>query len=206
MKRKKSVILFGLSFLIALLGEIYLLNMIKIDILSVVGIGIVVILTGYLWMDSLLDFLSNNEQKNNILLDENQKVNDEKENSRHIELLNLLKATYTALKKSDIKLQEEIDEIKQIQQKAMDGQRKALNISVNYSREHTKELIKAIKSECEGINYEEQLLAIISLLDNNGETTETSKDKGMEVKPLYDDPNKVLTTDEISELFNNYGK
>ena len=117
-----------------------------------------------------------------------------------------MKATYTALKKSDIKLQEEIDEIKQIQQKAMDGQRKALNISVNYSREHTKELIKAIKSECEGINYEEQLFAIISLLENNGESTETSKDKGMEVKPLYDDPNKALTTDEISELFNNYGK
>lgn len=199
MKSKKSVILFGLSFIIALLGEAYLLNMDRIDIFSVLGIGIVVVLTGYLWLDSILELLSTNNQETKHLLEENQK-----------ELLNLMKATYTALKKSDIKVQEEIDHIKETQQKAMDGQTKALNISVNYSREHTKELIKAIKAECQGIDYEEQLSAILSILEKQGislDTTNTkTKEAESEIKPLYDDPNAALTSDEIAELFNNYGK
>lgn len=228
MKRKNSVILFGLSFLIALLGEVYLLNMDRIDIFSVVGIGLVVILTGYLWMDSIFGLISSKNQKRKLLWEESLREFEEKKNSRYTELLNLQKATYAALKKSNLSLQEEIDQVKQLQQKAMDGQTKALNISVNYSREHTKELIDAIKAESNNINYEDQLSLILSLLENQNQkqsdstntynevdARDTLNDKDnelneeneaeLEIKPLYDDPNAALTADEIAQLFNNYG-
>lgn len=236
MKRKNSIILFGLSFLIALLGEVYLLNMDRIDIFSVIGIGIVVVLTGYLWMDSIFGLLSSNNQKRNLLWEEGLKELEEREITRYTELINLQKATYTALKKSNQSLQEEIDHLKQIQQKVMDGQTKALNISVNYSREHTKELINAIKAESSDVNYEEQLSLILSLLENQNQTKEQeisediktddelkptdatniyndedsqedeNKEAELDIKPLYDDPNAALTADEIAQLFNSYGK
>ena len=47
MKRKVCIILFGTSFLVAILGEAYLLNAAR-HIFSIIGIGIVVILTGFI--------------------------------------------------------------------------------------------------------------------------------------------------------------
>ncbi len=204
MKKDKSVILFGLSFIIALLGEVYLLNMNHIDNFSVVGIGIVVILTAYLWMDSIMDLISSKNQ-----------VNDNEKDSSYTELLNIQKATYAALKKSNQKMEEEIDQIKEAQQKALDGQIKALNISVNYNKENTKELIKAIKEECKGINYEEELMAIFAHLENYNQEKAEKEEKAekdekeeaeLEITPLYDDPNAALSVDEIAKLFNSYGR
>ena len=198
MKKDKSVILFGLSFIIALLGEVYLLNMNHIDNFSVVGIGIVVILTAYLWMDSIMDLISSKNQ-----------VNDNEKDSSYTELLNIQKATYAALKKNNQKMEEEIDQIKEAQQKTLDGQIKALNISVNYNKENTKELIKAIKEECKGINYEEELMAILTLLENHNQEKDDKEEKEeaeLEITPLYDDPNAALSVDEIAKLFNSYGR
>ena len=46
MKEKTLILLFGLCFLISLLGEIYLLNASNPHAFSIIGIGIVVVLTG----------------------------------------------------------------------------------------------------------------------------------------------------------------
>lgn len=221
--KKASILLFGISFLIAILGEVYLLNMPQPHILSIITIGIVVILTGYLFFDSIWEYISSVLKSKRLLWDERWRQNEEERDTAYTELLNIQKATYSALKKSDIKIQEDIKEISdqlthiiQLQNKAMDGQKKALNISVNYSKEHTKELIQAIKEECKGINYEEQLSSIISLLQNyqnsesdnktvNSEKIEEEKAE-LEISPLYDDPNAALSRDEIANLFDNYGK
>ena len=80
----------------------------------------------------------------------------EKWDSRYTELLNIQKATYTALKKNDTWQQEQIEDLSEklaqiieLQNKLKEGQIKALNVAVNYSREHTKELLDAIKEEKE---------------------------------------------------------
>ncbi|NLO09758.1 MAG: hypothetical protein GX129_07775 [Clostridiales bacterium] len=193
MKRKVSITLFGVSFLIAILGEAYLFNVSQPHIFSITGIGIVVILTGYLFFDSIWEHISSINKKKELLWEEMIRQDAEKWDSRYTELLNIQKATYTALKKSDTKLEEQLEELSirltqiiQLQNKAMEGQMKALNIAVNYSKEHTKELIEAIKEE--------------------GKVNESNKEKAeSEIKPLYDDPNAALTADEIAQLFESYG-
>lgn len=139
MKRKTSIILFGISFLVALLGEAYLLNVVKPHVFSIIGIGIVVILTGYLFFEAIWDHMSNSNKNKNYLWGEAGKLDSEKWESRYIELLNIQKATYTALKKTDARLQQQADELSdkleqltQLQNKVIEGQRKALINPKNY--------------------------------------------------------------------------
>lgn len=240
MKQKATIFLFGLCFLIAILGEAYLLNMANPHLFSIIGIGIVVLLTGYLWIDSIWEYISRSITKNKLLYEEGQKQETEKWDARYTELLNIQKATYAALKKSDIRVQRGLkrlsyriealeknvgatDQINDQLSKVMKGQKNALNILVKYSNENTKDLIEAIKEECEGINYETQLSSIISLLNGSASSLDTNefldtygnlKDKEANIDeekaesestPLYDDPNAALSADEIAQLFNNYG-
>ena len=65
MKRKVCIILFGTSFLVAILGEAYLLNAAQPHIFSIIGIGIVVILTGFLFFDSVWEYISSEISKKN---------------------------------------------------------------------------------------------------------------------------------------------
>lgn len=208
MKRKVSIILFGASFLIAILGEAYLLNVSQPHVFSIVGIGIVVILTGYLFFESIWEHISSINKKKELLWEEIIRQDAEKWDSRYTELLNIQKATYTALKKSDTKLEDQIEElsdklrqITQLQNKAMEGQMKALNIAVNYSKEHTKELKEAIKEEGKNKHAIEQA----NTIEPHDEVNDKEKAEP-EIKPLYDDPNAALTSDEIARLFDNYGK
>ena len=108
MKEKTIVLLFGLCFLISLLGEIYLLNASNPHAFSIIGIGIVVVLTGYLWIDSIWEYVSNIINKNKLMYEDLIKQENEKWEARYTELLKIQKATYVAVKKSDLKLQEEI--------------------------------------------------------------------------------------------------
>lgn len=210
MKRKTSIILFGISFLVAILGEAYLLNVVKPHVFSIIGIGIVVILTGYLFFESIWEHVSSNNKNKDYLWEETGRQDFEKWESRYTDLLNMGKATYTATKKTDARLQHQIDElserltqITQLQNKLMEGQMKALNIAVNYSKEHTKEVIEAIKEEAKNkhpINLESTIEAYKEVNESNKEKAE------QEIKPLYDDPNAALTADEIAMLFENHGK
>mgnify|MGYP001005150041 FL=1 len=108
MKEKTLILLFGLCFLISLLGEIYLLNASNPHAFSIIGIGIVVVLTGYLWIDSIWEYVSNIINKNKLMYEDLIKQENEKWEARYTELLKIQKATYVAVKKSDLKLQEEI--------------------------------------------------------------------------------------------------
>lgn len=108
MKEKTNIFLFGLCFLISLLGEIYLLNASNPHAFSIIGIGIVVVLTGYLWIDSIWEYVSNIINKNKLMYEDLIKQENEKWEARYTELLKIQKATYVAVKKSDLKLHEEI--------------------------------------------------------------------------------------------------
>lgn len=200
-RRKTSIILFEISFLVAILGEIYLLSASRPHVFSIIGIGIVVILTGFLFFDSIWEYISTESKKKELLRVEEARQEAEKWDVRYTEQINIQKATYTAIKKSDIKRQEEMKELSdslvqiiQLQNKIMEGQKKALNISINYSKEHTKELLEAI-------NEEHKDSEAASTLEQN----DTKKIES-EIKPLYDDPNATLTADEIAKLFDNYSE
>lgn len=129
-KRKISIVLFGISFLIAILGEAYLLNLPKPDTFSVIGIGIVVILTGYLWFDSIWEHISHRIKEIQTIREKNQQTEAEKWDLRYTELLNIQKATYSALKKSIINIQKELDQISQLQNKLY-AEQKAIQNMIN---------------------------------------------------------------------------
>lgn len=182
MRGKVSIILFGISFLVAVLGEAFILNVSSPHLFSILGIGIVVILTGYLFFVSIWEHIASNNRKKELLWEDIRRQDEDKWNSRYTELSNIQKATYTALKKSELKIEEQIKELSdrltqiiQLQNKQIDGQMKALNISVNYSKEHTKELIEAIKQE--GIQ-KDSIEPVGTIESHENKSTESFEDNG----------------------------
>lgn len=95
----------------AILGEAFLLNVPQPHLFSIIGIGIVVILTGYLFFDSIWEYIAGNKKKRDLLWSELIKQETEKWDSRYTELLNIQKATYAALKKSNARLGEQIEDL-----------------------------------------------------------------------------------------------
>lgn len=209
MKNKNSSMIFGIGFLIVILGEAYLLNMTQPHLLSIIGIGVLVVVTGYLFFDAIWEYFTSESRMKELLRQEEVRQESEKMDSRYTELINIQKATYTALKKSDIKRQEEMNELSaslaeniQLQKKIIEGQKKALSISIKYSKEHTKELIETIEK-----SYKDNLLETVSTIDmHKDQIDEIDKEKvELKIKPLYDDPNATLSSDEIAKLFESYG-
>ena len=142
-RRKTSIILFEISFIVAILGEIYLLSASRPHVFSIIGIGIVVILTGFLFFDSIWEYISTESKKKELLRVEEARQEAEKWDVRYTEQINIQKATYTAIKKSDIKRQEEMKELSdslvqiiQLQNKIMEGQKKADRKSTRLNSSH----------------------------------------------------------------------
>ncbi|CRZ35679.1 hypothetical protein DFR55_1241 [Herbinix hemicellulosilytica] len=166
MKSKISIILFGAGFIIAILGEAYLLNAPKQDFFSIIGIGIVVILTGYLWFDSVWEHISGRYKKTLLLWDEARKLDAKKRDVALTEMLNIQKATYAALKKSINRTEEELKQICTLLKNEKEGQINNRNIPANISYQDSKEIIEAVRGICKGINYEEELKEVITLLQS----------------------------------------
>lgn len=179
MKSKLSIILFGISFLIALLGEAYLLNMPQPNLFSIIGIGVVVILTGLLWFDSIWEHISSRIKEIKILWEESRWQDAKEWELKYTELINIQKATYTALKKSIIKTQNDLNKIIQSQNKIMD--------------------------EITSLSQTYQDKADVNIINSNKEDTQQKKAEP-DIIPLYDNPDTALTPDEIATLFDKYGK
>lgn len=173
-KNKLSIMLYGLSFLIALLGEIYLMNVPKQDLFSIIGIGIVVILTGYLLFDTVWEHITHRNQNTMQLWIEQRIQESEKQDLIHKEMLNIQKATYVALKKGIKNTDEELEHIIKLMDELKDNNLNT-TISDEYLTKHAREVIEAIREICSGNNYEEQLKEIINLLNSYNEKDNTYK-------------------------------
>ncbi|MHB8127971.1 MAG: hypothetical protein ACYDEX_03130 [Mobilitalea sp.] len=303
MKKRINIIFFSICFFAALLAEAYCIQVLEGDLFSVVGIGIVVLITGYLLMDAVRTQLIRSSENAKTYMEHMYKEEAEKWNERFTEFVNLQKATYTATKKNTAMMAEQFEEIllrmetveannakaiqkiTELQKKSLEGQKNALNLEINYSKENTKQLINVLREEGNHIELKEQLKLITSYLEDNNELLKAHmnnrEDKGygfdsgfnikkesgfaqdnfmdksftedfyeeldtqdhveedvgneenasetsmffeeeleleainsvMEaeetvptVTPLYDDPNKALTADEIANLFASFGK
>jgi hypothetical protein len=252
MIKKLNTVFFSICFLAALIAENYCIQRLDGDLVSVVGIGIVVLIMGYLLLDSIRNHWKKSSENVRFALEKTYQEETEKWNERFIELSNLQKATYTATKKNTEILKSQLDQIisllesnemafakiTELQKKSLEGQKNALNLEINYNKENTKHLIKVLHEESEKNDYQEELRQIINLLENKRpegismdrnksddfieepitETEEPDLDLSVSetddfiepeipaVVPLYDDPNKSLTADEIAKLFASVGK
>lgn len=255
MKKKINLVFFGVCFLASLLAEAYCLLILDGDIFSTAGVSIVVLLTGYLLLDAIRGEIRQGSQKVKFLLEQLYREETEKASERYTEMLNINKASYSSVKKNSVMVNDKFEELFQrlnsmersninalqkvadMQKKSMEGQKNALNYEINYNKENTKQLIKAIREESGLLEKNhEQLVRILTALENGGTVAPSSqlsgvfgssdtgedaeesfeeyartedggrKDDPPEIIPLYADPNKELTKDEIASLFETYGK
>jgi len=245
MKKRMNIVFFGLCFLAAMLAETYCIIRLNEDYLSVIGIGMVVLITGYLLMDSLRSKWSESRDRAIAAFKSKYIEEMDKRDVKFIELLNIQKATYSVTKKDGMQIKEYLeaiaskvaaleeanvqatDKIIELQKRAMEGQKNALNIEVNYNKENTKQLLRKLQAIEENTN---QMFDVISkikfqeLRENDIEpfidtmpvaelVAEPVAEPAAEVikptpvvKPIYEDPNKALTTDEIAALFASLGQ
>lgn len=261
MKRRLNTIFFCICFIAAVIAETYCFISLNGDFISVTGIGIVVLITGYLLLDSLRSNMTKGIHDIRFYIDHMYLEETKNWNARMDTLFDIQKATYAATKKSTAELNEKFDliinslekleesnieamqRITKLQKMSLDGQKNGLNLSVNYEKENTSqilqllegnhtaqtELIQQILSQIKTnpgrievnkgldissnnnteINKVEDKSDMTQVDPNMGEGLPTAQKEAEEkptVIPLYDDPNKNLTADEISALFASYGQ
>ena len=281
MTKRMNIGFFSICFLAALLAQAYCIHILEGDFISVMGIGTVVLITGYLLVDSIRSKWLESCEKFKETFEIKYKEETEKINDKYQELLNIQKATYTAIKKNDLMIKEQFDEVisridsieknhiknslksTELLMKSLEGQKNSLNLELNYNKENTKLIMNTIKEECNKLKGIDQLDSIISLLEeisiNNmkSQRNSTNENENLNLKiekdvtgeyekelpmdqiihstetiqslqwaddeqdikeeapvyeeppvivPLYSDPNKALTKDEIASLFASYGQ
>jgi hypothetical protein len=204
MNKRLNTLFFGTCFMAALLAESYCFIVLNGDLISTAGIGIVVLITGYLLMDSIRSNLKNSTNNARFYMDHIMKEETERWNDRFTEIVNLQKATYSAMKKNTALLSEqfsevllkldsletidknELQKITELLKKSLEGQKNALNLEINYNRENTKQIIHAIKQKDSNYNVNEQLSSITELLEKTNELLENQPIQAG--KHSYDNP------------------
>jgi hypothetical protein len=185
MKKRLNIMFFSICFLAALLAETYCIQVMEGDLFSVVGIGIVVLISGYLLMDSIRSKLANSSENVKYYVDRIYSEEAEKSTERYTEQVNIQKATYTATKKNTAMLSEQFEEVVSrlealemnnaksfqmlidLQLKALEGQKNALNLEIKYNKENTNQLMKALREEGNRFDLKEELSKILSCLEEN---------------------------------------
>lgn len=162
MKKKLNIIFFGLCFLGSVITEAYFMEAGEGNLFNIIALGIVILITGYLLMDSIRSKLSDSGKEIQKYIDKMYLEETVRLNERYNELLNLQKATYTATKKNTAAISEQLEKLidrvdsmegnnakalqmlTDLQMKALEGQKKSLSLEVNYNKENTGQLMKAI--------------------------------------------------------------
>lgn len=194
MKKLNTPQFFTLCFLAALLAEAYCFTALEGDPVSVVGIGVVVLITAYLLLDSIIGMASQSRDKAKAYVETIYQEEAKQWKERFTELVNIQKATYAAFKKNSALMEERIQElhsrlesleetnskallkIAELQMKALEGQKNSVNLEVNYSKQNTLQIIDAIKEGLDNKDYKDDLLKILEVLNANQELLKEYRD------------------------------
>ncbi len=211
MKKILNSSFFGVCFLAALLAEAYIIRIGTGNLFSVVGIGIVALITGYLLLDAIKSGLDQRIRDAKLYLDQIYKEEAEKSSERFTEENNLHKASYTALKKNAQLMSQHAEEMMErletlehnmvkalstmtdLQKKTMEGQRNALNFEINYNKENTKRLIQALREENNHTDVKELLMKLLNSMERNNELLENQLNsiKSSSLEAISEEPEKM---------------
>lgn len=210
MKKWMNTLFFGSFFIAAVLIEIYSIIVLDGNLFSTISLGIVVMITGYLFIDTVRSSLKKGKEEAKFYMDKVFSEEAEKWNERYTELLNLQKASYTATKKNAAALTEQFEEvlsrlqtleenstkawqrITELQKKSLEGQKNALNLEIQYNKENTKRIIHLLTEDEKTNEITEQLNRILDLLENNNSLLQSK------VSFAVDNDEDYLT-DELTE-------
>lgn len=195
MKKRLNIGFFSICFLAAIIAEAYFVQAESENLISVGGIGLVVLITGYLLFDSIRSKLVQSMKDMRFYLDQHLREETYRWDERFTEVNNLCKATYTATKKNSAMLSgqlegvlqriDRLDEnttralqtIAELQRKSLEGQKNALNYEINHNKENTKQIIRALKEAHEEGKHnasDELWTKLLSSMEKNNELLETS--------------------------------
>jgi hypothetical protein len=185
MKKWMNTIFFGSCFIVAIILEAYGMVAWDGNLFSVIALGIVVLITGYLFMDAIRSKLKQGSEDVRFYFDKVLNEESEKRTERHTEIVNLQKASYTATKKNAVLLTEQFTEVLtrlealeennsrtlqkiiELQRTSLEGQKNALNLEVSYSKDNTRKIIEALKEDSQDHNLSGQLSDILSAIEEN---------------------------------------
>ena len=229
MKKRLNSVFFGVCFLAALSAQAYTFIYAKGDLINSVGFGIVTLITGYLLFSEIRNDILQEQigyYADRMMLQELIEWKAE-----FHELTNIQKASYTATKKNTEVLLQELKQITsrletlensnssalylvaELQRRGLDGQKKALNLEVHYGKENTKELLTALQTLEHKIDVDGKFNQILTLLEDGSISRTEAADvlnaeekKDKKVTPIYEDPNKALSAQEIASLFESFGQ
>ena len=144
------------------IAESYFIQTGTDNLFSIIALGVVLLITGYLFLDSIRSKLSESGKEIKNYIDQMYLEETGRWNERLTELQNLQKATYTATKKNTATISEQLEALNarvvslevnnaknlkrrmDLQLKALEGQKKALSLEINHNKENTRQLMKAI--------------------------------------------------------------
>jgi hypothetical protein len=210
MKKILNSSFFGVCFLAALLAEAYFIRIDTENLFSVVGIGMVTLITGYLLIDSIKSGLDKRINDAKLYMDQIYREETERSSERYTNESDLHKATYTAMKKNTVQMSQHANEvmdrletlehnmekalstITELQKKAMEGQRKALNYEINYNKENTNQLITALREENNRGDMDELLMKLLTGVERNNELMEKQLNcfKNISFEAISTEPDK----------------
>lgn len=194
MKKWMNTLFFGSCFIAAILIEAFSIKILDGNLFIATALGVVILIMGYLFMDSIRNNFQKENQDIKLYIDQLMKVEADRWNERYTELLNVQKATYTATKKNTTLLTKQFDDvlfkietledinakaqhkIMELQKKALEGQKNALNLEINHNRDNTKQILEALREEDRNKELKDQLNSIITLLELNSDLLKDNKD------------------------------
>lgn len=191
MKKRLTIGFFSICFLAAVITEAYFIQAESGNLFSVAGIGLVVLITGYLLFDSIRSKLVQSTKDMRFYLDQYLREETYKWDERFTEANNLWKATYTATKKNSAALSGQLEGVLQridrlednttralqtvaeLQKKSLEGQKNALNYEINHNKENTRQIIKALHEAGDHTASDELWSKLLSSMEKNNELLET---------------------------------
>lgn len=210
-KKKKNIIAIGGCFITTLLLQIYSIELVHVSIMFPIGLGLLALIIGYFFMDAIRQYVEQDRMDDKFYLDHAISHESEKWLECYTELLNMQKATYTATKKNaeyQIKQFDEVllrldaleknqatslNKIIELQTKALEGQKKALNIEINHSKENVNRIMERLqeepKQDVSSILFEK----LLSLEESNQKLFQDQLYRLVEIKDHLEVVEKVIT-------------
>lgn len=201
MRKWLNTLFFGSCFITSLILEMYCILIFEGNPISASALGIVVLITGYLFMDSIRSWIIKSSNDMKFYYDHIMKEEMERWNERYSEINNLQKATYTATKKTAALLADHMEEVLNrldaledkndkalqrilgLQKKSLEGQKTALNLEINYNKENTNRILEALSSD-DTAELRDRMDYIISLLESNSEQMKEYTGPAAKIAPV----------------------
>lgn len=202
MKRKINLIGFSLFFLLSIMIEMYCLLELRDDLITIVGMGIVVIISAFLLLDVIIN---ETDKKNNNSKSENYDTSNLEKKLDELE--NIQKAIYVSTKKSynllDMKFSTLENDIEIHISRILEEQKILNDTIIKYSSKRN-DILEDMQVSLAKIGDTDNIKSKNDHIDNQ-QNSENFDEKLSALDIDVTDPNKSLSPDEIAMLFEKLG-